>query len=99
MGRYHFAATRDEAGACAMVYVPGGRKFSVRLGALSGTTLRAWWFNPRDGSSRLIGTFPKTDIKEFTPPEPDESLDWVLVTDDAAKNFPPPGTRLPSKEQ
>jgi hypothetical protein len=29
----------------------------------------------------------------FTPPTPGEALDWVLVLDDAAKGFPPPGSR------
>jgi hypothetical protein len=92
-GRYRFAATRDESGAYAMVYVPAGRRFKVRLDALSGSTLRAWWFNPRDGTAELIGEMPKTAEREFTPPQLGESLDWVLVLDDAAKGFPPPGTR------
>ena len=29
---------------------------------------------------------------EFAPPDPGELLDWVLVLDDAAQGFPPPGT-------
>jgi hypothetical protein len=31
--------------------------------------------------------------REFTPPDPGEMLDWVLVLDDAAKQYPPPGRR------
>lgn len=92
-GRYRFVATRDDGGSYAMIYAPVGRRFTVRLDALSGSTLRAWWFNPRDGSAQLLGEFEKSDQREFTPPAPGELLDWVLVLDDAAKNYPAPGTR------
>lgn len=89
-GRYRAVATRDESGSYAMVYTPAGRKFTVRTGALSGDTLRAWWFNPRDGSAQPIGEFSKAATKEFVPPTPGETLDWVLVLDDASRNYPAP---------
>lgn len=92
-GLCHFSGTRDEEGSYAMVYAPIGRKFTVRLDSLSGPVLRAWWFNPRDGTSQLIGEFPKVAQREFLPPNPGEFVDWVLVIDDAAKNFPAPGKR------
>jgi hypothetical protein len=92
-GLCHFSGTRDEEGSYAMVYAPIGRKFTVRLDSLSGPVLRAWWFSPRDGTSQLIGEFPKVAQREFLPPNPGEFVDWVLVIDDAAKKFPAPGTR------
>ncbi len=92
-GRYFFAATRTANGSCAMVYVPAGRKFSVQMDKLTGAKVKAWWFNPRDGSAKEAGEFPNTGTKEFTPPDPGEALDWVLVLDDAARNFPPPGAK------
>jgi len=92
-GVYHFAATRDESGSYAMIYAPVGRKFTLRLDALAGTTLRGWWYNPRDGSAQLIGEFAKSAERTFTSPNPGEFLDWVLVIDDASRNFPAPGTR------
>lgn len=92
-GRYRFVATRDEAGSYAMIYAPVGRRFRVRLEALSGTKLRAWWFNPRDGIAQQLEEFTKTSEREFVPPTPGELLDWVLVLDDVAKNYPAPGTR------
>ena len=92
-GRYRFVATRDEAGSYAMVYAPVGRKFSVRLDVLSGAEVRAWWFNPRDGQARLVGTFASEGQREFSPPDLGELVDWVLVLDDAAKGYPAPGTR------
>ena len=37
-----------------------------------------------------IGEFPKTDTRSFTPPMPGEQMDWVLVVDDVARDYPPP---------
>jgi hypothetical protein len=92
-GRYHFAATRDSDGTYAMVYAPIGRGFKVRMDVIKGAKVKAWWFNPRDGKAKAIGTFPPTGEREFTPSEPGEMLDWVLVLDDAAKKYPAPGSR------
>jgi Protein of unknown function (DUF4038)/Putative collagen-binding domain of a collagenase len=91
-GRYHYAATRDTEGTYAMIYAPVGRAFSVRMGVIRGATVKAWWFNPRDGKATAAGSFDNTGERSFTPPDPGELLDWVLVLDDAAKAYPPPGT-------
>lgn len=91
-GRYAYVGTRDAEGRYAMVYVPAGRSFSVRMDRIAGATVRAWWFNPRDGSAIEIGNFDNRGERRFTPPQPGEALDWVLVLDDAAQNFPPPGS-------
>ena len=96
-GRYRFVATRDASGSYAMVYAPVGRPFTVRMNVITGAKVKAWWFNPRTGTATAIGTFPNTGEREFTPPDPGEMLDWVLVLDDASKNFPPPGTRQNNK--
>jgi hypothetical protein len=90
-GTRRFAATRDEAGSYAMVYAPVGRPFGVRMDTISGPKVKAWWFNPRDGKATPIGEFPNTGTRRFTPPDAGELLDWVLVLDAAAKNYPPPG--------
>jgi hypothetical protein len=90
-GRYHFAATRDASGSYAMVYAPVGRPFTVRMDKITGPKVKAWWFNPRDGQASLIGEFANTGERTFTPPDAGEMLDWVLVLDDASRNYPPPG--------
>ena len=77
-----------------MVYVPTARKFKVRMDKIAGPSVKAWWFNPRDGKAREIGRFPNTGEQEFLSPDPGEGLDWVLVLDDAAKAFSAPGQRL-----
>jgi hypothetical protein len=90
-GRYHFAATRDTDGSYAMVYAPVGRSFKVRMDVIRGSQVKAWWFNPRDGKAMGIGVFGNTGEREFTPPDPGEMLDWVLVLDDVVKAYPVPG--------
>jgi hypothetical protein len=74
-----------------MVYAPAGRAFKVRMEKIAGPQVVAWWFNPRDGSARRVGTFDHSGEREFMPPTPGEMLDWVLVLDDAARGFQPPG--------
>ncbi len=92
-GRYHFAATRDADGTYALVYAPVGRSFKVRMEVIKGSKVKAWWFNPRDGKAKAIGTFDNRGERAFTPPDAGELLDWVLVLDDAAKKYPAPGSR------
>jgi hypothetical protein len=92
-GRYHFAATRDEARTYAMVYAPVGRTFRVRMSAIAGAQVQAWWFDPRTGQATRIGTFPNTGERAFTPPDVGEMRDWVLVLDDASKRYGVPGAR------
>ncbi len=92
-GAYQFVATRDQEGTYAMVYVPVGRKFSVRMDVIKGKEVNAWWYNPRNGSAKQIGKFANLGNKEFISPEPGESTDWILVLDDAAKKYGAPGTK------
>jgi hypothetical protein len=92
-GRYQFVATRDRAGTYAMIYAPVGRTFRVRTRAIAASTVTAWWFNPRTGQATASGSFANADEREFTPPDGGEMIDWVLVLDDASKNYPAPGRR------
>jgi hypothetical protein len=93
-GRSRFVATRDASGSYAFVYAPIGRPFKVRMNAITGAKVKAWWFNPRTGQATSIGEFTNTGEREFVSPDRGELLDWVLVLDDAAKNFPPPGANV-----
>lgn len=87
----HCRATRDADGRYAFVYAPLGRKVSVHVDKLSGTSVRAWWYDPRHGTATEIGVFDKQGPREFTPPIHGKGNDWVLVLDDAAQGFAPPG--------
>jgi hypothetical protein len=93
-GTRRFAATRDANGSYAMVYAPVGRAFKVRMDKITGAKVNAWWFNPRDGSAKQIGTFQNNGEREFTPPDEGELIDWVLVLDDVSKNYPRPGQSM-----
>jgi hypothetical protein len=92
-GRYQFVSTRDAGGAYAMVYAPAGRPFAVKMSVVTGTSVKAWWFDPRTGRAAAIGSFPNTGERVFTPPDAGESLDWVLVLDDEAKGYAAPGAK------
>jgi hypothetical protein len=92
-GTRRFVATRDQSGSYAMIYAPIGRAFKVRMDKISGARVKAWWFDPRTGEPKELGEFDSTGEREFTPPNAGELLDWVLVLDDSAKNYPPPGSR------
>lgn len=93
-GARRLVATRDSDGSYAMVYAPVGRAFTVRLDKITGAMVKAWWFNPRNGEAQPAGTFENKGQQEFMPPDPGELIDWVLVLDDASKNYPPPGQAL-----
>lgn len=90
-GTYHFEATRCSNGSYAFVYVPVGRKFRVRMDVIKGEKVIAWWYNPRNGEATKIGDFKSEGEREFLSPTPGENLDWILVLDDAERNFTEPG--------
>ena len=91
----HIQAARAEDGSFALAYTPFGHPFTVRMDRITGPKVKAWWFNPRDGTATAAGDFPNTGEAQFNPPNPGESIDWVLVLDDDAKHFPAPGTAKP----
>lgn len=63
------------------------------MGKICGSSVKAWWFNPREGSSSEIWVFENNGMREFVPPNYGEMMDWILVLDDAAKNFPAPDSK------
>ena len=89
-GTHHVQATRGDDGSYAFIYLPSGRPVTVNLEKLSGDTLNVHWFDPRTGQAYPAGQIAKRGHHEFTPPP--ARPDWVLVLDDAAAGYPPPGT-------
>jgi len=94
LGSASAVAARTSDGQTIIAYVPAGNASTVVI-ALSrisdpGSRAKCWWFNPRNGSSRLIGTFPTRGTRQFTPPD---SNDWVLVIDSSHASLAPPGSR------
>ena len=84
----------------AFIYLPTGRPVTVSLQKISNEKVKAWWYNPRNGESNLIGEFNSNDVPKFIPPGISKELnwlktgrgcDWVLVLDDAGVGFSKPG--------
>lgn len=72
----------------AFVYSAVGKPFTVNPGKISGKTITATWYDPRTGKTQSAGTFNNQQPQQFTPPSKGYGHDWVLVLDDASKNYP-----------
>jgi Protein of unknown function (DUF4038)/Putative collagen-binding domain of a collagenase len=85
-------ASRTSDGQTILVYIPNGdaATLTVDLSKISSShkSAKCWWFDPRDGSTSRIGTFPNSGVRKFTPPD---ANDWILVVDDEATKLPVPG--------
>jgi hypothetical protein len=88
-GLDYATAARTSDGATAIIYLPTARPITVGKAVVTGAQARAWWFDPRNGQAHDAGLFATDAAHEFIPPA---GGDWVLVLDDAGKNFPAPGT-------
>ena len=65
----------------------------VRLDRLSGKKFIAHWFDPRTGAATPASEHDVVYQKRFVPPDTDSAKkDWVLVLDDAPRNFSLPGS-------
>jgi hypothetical protein len=73
-----------------IIYIPYGTKTTLNTSVVKGKRLSAWWFNPRDGRTIKIPAFDNAGIKEFVPSSMGRGSDWVLIIDDASKNYPDP---------
>ncbi len=79
----------------AFAYAATGQHFTVNLGKFPGTRVNAWWYNPRTGKATWLGRYDNSGTRTFDPPgSKARGNDWILILDDAAKNYPAPdGTR------
>jgi hypothetical protein len=82
------AAARAEDGGFVIAYLPTGKPVSIKMDQVSGKSVTARWYDPRDGTWRPIGTYPNSGTHEFVAPAQGPRSDWVLVLDDAAKGDP-----------
>jgi hypothetical protein len=86
---YSFHATaREASGETIMVWCPNTSVVTVDMTQIEGTQAKAWWWNPDDNSSVLIGTYATTGTRNFTP----GSARKVLVLDNAASGLAAPGS-------
>jgi len=84
-------AARTSDGQTIIAYIPNGNAASVSIDMTritdAASQAKAWWYNPRTGSSTLIGTLLASGAHTFTPPAP---ADWVLVIDSLAAGLDAP---------
>ncbi len=95
-GGRHLQATRDRDGSYAFIYFPAeDLSAHIDLGKMRGAKggqVRAWWYDPRTGVGTLVGLVEAAEGgKEFRSPP--YGPDWVLVLEDVAAGYPPPGLR------
>ncbi len=96
----HRQACLDSEGNFAWIYFTSGGTDHVDLTRLQGSTVHAWWFNPRDGKcyhtdgsllTRPFALFNDKSKVLFTTPTIGEENDWILVLDNAEMSFAVPG--------
>ncbi len=88
----YVVATRGDG--YAFVYFPTGWSAVIRISKLNTEAIHSYWYDPRTGEVTLIETIEEMSDRRFTPPSSGRGNDWVLVLDDASKNF-----RLPADLQ
>lgn len=86
---YHSTA-RETTGETVMVWCPNTNQVTVDMTKISGTQAKAWWWNPDNNTSVLIGTYNTTGTRNFTP----SSARKVLVLDNTASSLAAPGTTV-----
>ncbi len=83
-------ASISQDGDFLFAYLPYGNKVKINTEKLTGKQLKGWLFNPRDGYTISLGNFENTGSKEIEPPSMGRGSDWLVIIDDAAKNYPNP---------
>jgi hypothetical protein len=91
-GEKHLQAARAKDGSFLIAYSPVGGPVGIHMDKLSGKKVRAHWYDPRVGTWSEIGVYANTGTREFTPPSKGPQSDWVLVLDDAARDYPTKST-------
>lgn len=83
-----------------MVYIPTGYPVTIQMGKITGDSVIAWWYNPRNGEASKIGEYKNVGEVEFIPNGISKELnwlktgrgcDWVLVLDDKKAGYSAPG--------
>jgi hypothetical protein len=67
------------------------------MNKIDGKTINANWYDPRTGKTKFIGSFQNRGKHTFIPPlpvaspVPSQREDWILILDNAEKNYLMPG--------
>jgi len=71
----------------AFVYFPSETSAEIILDKVGAVKINAYWFDPRTGAVKFIDAFQGSGRRNFTPPSGGRGNDWILILDDASKNF------------
>lgn len=74
-----------------MVYTPLGNDIHINGNVLPAKQYKVWWFDPRSGKHIQAGNAERQPVMQFTAPSGGPGFDWVLVLDEAGRNFSAPG--------
>ncbi len=84
----HVRAAVAADGAFMIVYLSVGQQTKLALHKISGTKVKATWYNPREGESIDAGEYENHGYVNFVPPSAGINNDWVLVLDDVSRPLP-----------
>ena len=89
-GLSYRATARTSDGETIMVWCPNTNQITVDMSKItdSGSQVKAWWWDPDDNSSQLIGIYSTTGTRNFTP----GSARMVLVLDNNDSGLSAPGS-------
>lgn len=84
------AGAISSTGDFLIAYLPYGKETTFNTHKLKANKLKAWLFNPRDGHSISLGSFKNSGTKTVKPHSIGRGSDWVVIIEDAGKNYPDP---------
>lgn len=88
----YIVATRGEG--YAFVYFPTGWSAEIYLNKIGTQNINASWYNPRTGETKFLEKIPGKGTRKFNPPSNGRGNDWILILDDASKNFKEPRVEM-----
>lgn len=64
----------------ALIYTWNGRDMKINMGRIGDAKVKASWYDPRTGQTKVLGQIENKGIRTFNPPgEVRNGNDWVLV--------------------
>jgi len=74
----------------AFIYSSQGKEMNIVLEKLTGETVIGTWYNPRNGEIKDAGRFKNKGQQKLKAPSAGYGQDWVLILDDATKDYKKP---------
>lgn len=83
----YITAFRDSLGRYMMIYLPVGKTITINTAFIQSKKIRTSWFNPKTGKTIGSSTVANKSKMSFTSPTTGKGNDWVLLIDDAKKQY------------